>query len=219
MMKNIDNLMLYTNPNFYNCLRVDVFLKEKSVEVARVELERDALTNPEILSFNPLATLPFAVFDDGWVLSESMAICRYIDQLFPTPACYGKTPRERAGIEMWLRRVELDLGMPVAMFVRNAMPLFENRVFPGSKRHYTQNPSWAELCLVRLNDLLPIFAERVENRQFIAQDQFSVADITLWLVLRNCIKFGPLVEAIEPYPSLWVWYKKMGDRACFEGLS
>ena len=108
-------MKLIDQPQAPNPRRVNIFLAEKGIEVPTEELNlpgKEHLT-PEIKALNPVQTVPILVLDDGTAISESMAICRYFEELHPDPPLMGTTPLEKATIEMWQRRMELNLMNPV----------------------------------------------------------------------------------------------------------
>ena len=119
-----------------NAKRVRMFLVEKGMTVPTVELNvRDGAQFEEpYTSMNPFHCVPFLELDDGTVIAESVSICRYLEELQPEPSLFGRDAAERAIIDMWSRRVELDGFMPALHATRNDVPLFAGRVVPGTRR-------------------------------------------------------------------------------------
>ena len=118
-----------------NAQRVRVFLAEKGLEVPTQQLnvrDDDQFVEP-FTSMNPFHCVPFLELDDGKVIAESMSICRYLEELHPEPPLFGRTAEERAVIDMWLRRFELDAFIPMLHAVRNHVPMFAGRVVPGTR--------------------------------------------------------------------------------------
>ena len=116
-----------------NPRRVRIFLAEKQLDVPRVNVNlfrRDQLS-PEFLAINPGGTVPVLEADDGTYLTESLAICRYLDSLQPEPALFGRNPREEALTLMWANIVENDGLFAVAEVLRNLSPGFQDHVLPG----------------------------------------------------------------------------------------
>jgi glutathione S-transferase len=111
------------------------------------------------------------VLDDGQVLSESIAICRYFEALHPEPPLFGQGALEQARIEMWQRRLELHLLFPIAHVFRNQHPAMRDMEVP-------QVPAWADANKPRIADFLAILDRELEGRKFIASDTYTVADIT-----------------------------------------
>jgi glutathione S-transferase len=108
-------MKLYDLRTGTNTRRVRIFLAEKGVKLPTVEVDMVKGENktPDYLSKNPMGTMPLLELDDGTLLAESVAICGYIEELQPEPPLFGTTPIERALIEMWNRRMELELLIPI----------------------------------------------------------------------------------------------------------
>lgn len=106
--------------------RVRVFLAEKGLEVPTEQLNvrDDAQFGEAFTSKNPFHCVPFLELDDGTVIAESMSICRYLEELHPEPALFGQTAKERATVDMWLRRFELDGLIPMLHAVRKELARF-----------------------------------------------------------------------------------------------
>ena len=104
-------MKLYNLPPAPNPRRVRIFLAEKGVEVPTVDIDitKNEHRTPEFLALNPLAALPVLELDDGTVITESIAICRYFEELHPQPPMFGRSTLEHAQVEMWTRRIELGL--------------------------------------------------------------------------------------------------------------
>ena len=111
------------------------------------------------------------VLDDGTVISESIAICRYFEELQPAPVLSGQGALEQAKIEMWNRRLELHLLFPISHVFRNSHPAMAKMEIP-------QVPAWAEANKPRIAEFLRVFDGALANQKFAAGDRFSVADIT-----------------------------------------
>ena len=162
------------NSNFApNPRRVRIFLAEKGVSVPRVEMDLGKLEHKtaEFSALNPLQTIPLLELDDGTVIGESIAICRYIEELHPEPNLFGGTPLERAEIEMWQRRVEWQLLLPIAQVMRHTHPHM-------AKMEEPQVPDWAAANRSRASRNMQVFDGVLGDRAFIAGDRFTVADIT-----------------------------------------
>jgi glutathione S-transferase len=155
-----------------NPRRVRIFLAEKKVEIVYVQVDLLSGENRQVefLEKNPLGGLPVLEFDDGTYLTESVAICRYFEGLYPTPPLMGVDPRDSAFVEMWNRRMELEIFGPIARSLQHTNPFFKDRVtqfpeFGGTQREH---------ALKRLEWLDSILAQR----PFIAGDHYTIADIT-----------------------------------------
>lgn len=160
-----------------NPRRVRIFLAEKGLEVPYepVDLLARANRTPEFLAKNPRGGIPLLELDDGSCIAESIAICRYFEALHPEPPLFGATPREIGEIEMWQRRVELDLLVPVGMVWVHGSP--------RTAKLLKQIPEAAEanrkLVARQLRFLDGVLAER----RFLAGDRYTVPDITLLCTL------------------------------------
>jgi glutathione S-transferase len=126
---------------------------------------------PEYTAINPLQRMPALVLDDGTVITESIAICRYFEALQPEPALFGQGPKEIAQVEMWNRRCEINFFANVAAVFRHLHPAMKDFEVP-------QVPAYAEAMRPRAILFLELLDKELGAREFIAGDRFSVADIT-----------------------------------------
>lgn len=156
-----------------NPRRVRVFLAEKGIEVPLVPVDMAAMQHrqKEVTARNPLQRLPVLELDDGTVLTESVAICRYFEELHPEPALFGKCALGKAQVEMWQRRMELNLMFCVAQAFRHIHPAMKEWEVP-------QIPEWGEANKPKALQFLELLDHELENREFVASDEFSIADIT-----------------------------------------
>ena len=113
-----------------NSLRVKVFLAEKGVDVPRqkIDVMGGGTRTPEFLALNSLGELPVLELDDGRILTESVAICRYFEELHPDPSLMGKSAYAQAHIEMWNRRAEQQLFGPVGAMARHTFAFFADKL-------------------------------------------------------------------------------------------
>ncbi len=156
-----------------NPRRVRVFLAEKGIQVPfeEYDLMKGALKTPEFTSLNRFQRVPVLILDDGTAIAETMAICRYFEETQPKPALFGPGARERALVEMWARRMELNLLLCVAQAFRHLHPAMAQLEVP-------QVAAWGEANKPRALETLQFMDDELGGREFIAGDQFSVADIT-----------------------------------------
>ena len=115
--------------------------------------------------------LPALVLDDGTVIAESMAICRYFEALQPDPPLFGRGALQGALVEMWNRRAELNLMGPVTTVFQHLHPFMKPLVNP-------QVPEWGEANKPRVLEFLQFLDSELKNRPYIAGNDFTVADIT-----------------------------------------
>ena len=156
-----------------NPRRVRIFLAEKGIEVPQVHtdiVKREQKT-PEFLTKNPIGSIPVLELDDGTCISESVAICRYFEEVHPEPPVFGRSPLEKAQIEMWLRRVELNFMVPVGMVWIHGHPL--------TARLIKQIPEAAEQNRKRTQMGYTLLNEQLANHEFVAGQDYSVVDAVL----------------------------------------
>ncbi len=168
-----ERLKLY-NSNFApNPRRVRIFLAEKGLSIPRIEVDLAKLEHKtaEFSAVNPFQVIPALELDDGAVIGESIAICRYVEELHPEPNLFGATPLERAMVEMWQRRAEWHLLLPIAQVFRHTHPHM-------AKLEEPQIAEWAAANRPRVLRYMTIFDDVLQNRPFLSGDRFTVADIT-----------------------------------------
>ena len=160
--------------------RVRIYLAEKSIEVARetIDLRRDEHFGDAYLAINPRGTVPALQLDDGEVITESAAICRYFEALHPDPPLFGTTAVEIARIESWTRRIEND-GYTAAVYAfRNSRPQLDGRGAAGKWPPIPIIPELATRGAIMWGAFIDGLEARLVDRQWIAGDAFSFADIT-----------------------------------------
>lgn len=156
-----------------NPRRVTIFLAEKGVDVERVPVDMGALDHKDeaLTRLNPLQRLPVLELEDGTVLTESVAICRYIESLHPEPNLFGRDGLEQAKIEMWNRRMELNFLGAVANVFRHLHPAMKDWEVP-------QVPEWGEVNKDKVREFLRFLDGELADRPYVAGDRFTIADIT-----------------------------------------
>lgn len=179
-------MKLYTTALAPNPRRVTLFLAEKGVGgIATVEVNLMAGEHwqPPFRDLNPMTRVPVLELDDGRVLTESRAICTYLEGLYPEPNLMGRNAEERAFIEMWDRRAEWNFLVPLAMWVRHTHPAFPVLETP-------QIPEYAKTQEETFRKHAQWFDSELGRREFVAGDRLTIADITLFAA----IEFGRLVK-------------------------
>jgi glutathione S-transferase len=166
-------MKLYDSGRAPNPRRTRIFLAEKGVDVPAEQVDMMAMQHktPEYTAINPLQRMPALVLDDGTVITESIAICRYFEAQQPEPPLFGVGAKEIAQVEMWNRRSELNLLFGVAHIFRHSHPAMKELEIP-------QVPAWSEANKPRVADFLKILDAQLKSHKFVAGDRFSVADIT-----------------------------------------
>lgn len=168
-----DGMKLFDGGRAPNPRRVRVFLAEKGLTVPLVPVDMGALEHrgEQVAQRNPLRRLPVLELDDGTIITESIAICRYFEELHPKPALFGTGALGKAMVEMWQRRMELNLMASVAAAFRHIHPAMKEWEVP-------QIPEWGEANKPKAIEFLHLFDHELAEREFAAGDDYSVADIT-----------------------------------------
>jgi glutathione S-transferase len=160
--------------------RVRIFLAEKGIEIERVMVdlrENEQLSDP-YLAVNPRGAVPALELDDGEVICESAAICRYFEAVQPDPSLFGKSPLDIGRIESWTRRIESD-GYAAAVYaLRNARPHFEDRGLPGKWPSVPQIPELSARGVIMWEAFTDALDTWLAGREWIATDAYSFADIS-----------------------------------------
>jgi glutathione S-transferase len=161
-----------------NPRRVRVFLAEKGIEVPyeEVDLMKGDLKTADLTKLNAFQRVPVLVLDDGTPIAETIAICRYFEAAKPSPALFGTGPLQIATIEMWNRRMELNLLFPVSQAFRHLHPAMAHLEVP-------QVAAWGEANKPRALETLSILDSELGSKRFIAGDDYSVADITALIAI------------------------------------
>jgi glutathione S-transferase len=177
-------VILYDSKIAPNPRRVRVFLAEKgvTVPVRQVDIATGENRKPPFLAKNPLGGLPVLELDDGTCIAESVAICRYFEELHPTPPLFGTDARDRAIVEMWSRRTELELWRFVTGCFQHTHDFFKGRI--------EQVPAWGELCRKTARERLAWLDRELAGRPFMAGERYTIADVTALCA----IDFGRVVE-------------------------
>jgi glutathione S-transferase len=188
-----------------NPRRVRIFLAEKGIQVPfeDIDLAQGAQKSAEFTKLNRFQRVPVLILDDGTPLCETMAICRYFEELKPEPALFGKGALGRAMVEMWNRRAELGLLLSVAQAFRHLHPAMAQMEVP-------QVSAWGEANKPRAQEVLKYLDEELAGRRFIAGDDYSVADITA-LVAVDFMR-PARIERPEGLKNLARWHEEVSAR-------
>ena len=157
-----------------NPRRVRIFLAEKGLRVpmAPVSIREGEHRSPDYLAINPLGQTPALALDDTSVLTESIAICRYFDAMHPEPPLFGRDPRNIAEIDMWTRRVELRLMMPLGLVWAHTHPFTARVVKPQYKE-------FGESQRPRVTAAMAEFDHALAKRDWLDGERYTIADIVL----------------------------------------
>ena len=166
-------MKLYDGGRAPNPRRVKVFLAEKGITVPTEQVDLGSMAHkaPAYTAINPMQRVPALQLDDGTVITESIAICRYFEKLHPSPALFGTDAKDMAMVEMWERRMEFHLLGPVSQVFRHAHPAMKEMEVP-------QVAAWAEVNKPRVMDFLVLLDGELKGRRYVAGERYTVADIT-----------------------------------------
>jgi glutathione S-transferase len=194
-----------------NPRRTRIFIAEKGLDIQKVNVNlfRMEQLSEEFLNINPLGTVPVLETDDGTYLTESVAICSYLENLHPDPPLMGTTPTAKALVLNWNNIVEQYGMLSIAEMLRNWSPGFRDRVFPG-KVNYPQMPELVERGRLRTLQFFDLIENRLQQSAWLAGEQFSLADISLLAItdFASWVEIDPL----ENRSALKDWYAKMSQR-------
>lgn len=181
-------MKLYDSPRAPNPRRVRWFLAEKGVgdiEIVNVDLFGGEHRTPDYLARAGMANVPALEMDDGTCITESVAICRYLESVYPEPNMFGRDAKEAAVIEMWLRRAEMLVATPLMLAVRHA--------HPALAALEKQVPEVAEANRAGGERALKVLERRLADREFIAADRVTLADIVAAIAIdfARMVRFRP----------------------------
>ncbi len=186
---------------------VRMFVAEKglTIETKSVDIMAGENRREPYLSLHPGGTTPLLTLDDGTQLSETTAICEYLEELHPSPPLIGATPEERAITRMWVRRIDLEITNPMTSGFRGA----EGRAMFEPRMRVAGAEGCADLKAMATDGIAALDA-RMGDRQWIAGDRFTLADITLF----SFVEFGAIVG--QPLAAtatrLAVWRERVAAR-------
>jgi len=198
-------MILYGAPNpAPNPRRVRIFIAEKGINLpeTQVNMMKREHKSDEHRARNSLGQIPTLLLDDGTAISETVAICRYLDETHPGGALFGTTPLQRAHVDMWIRRVEFVLMNPVGMFWRHAHPrtaalLTQFRDFGESNReNYGNSLKWLD--------------RELSDKPFIAGDIYTMADICALCTVDFAEWIGLSVP--DEYANVKTWHARVTKR-------
>jgi glutathione S-transferase len=191
--------------------RARILLAEKGVPHATVQV--DLRTGEQLgeayRQVNPQCTVPALRTEEGAVLTDNAAIAAYLEARYPQPPLLGVTPLERAEVASWNWRIEFEGLMAIAEALRNGSPAMANRALPGPT-DYAQIPELAQRGVARLQNFFVALDARLANREFVATEAFSLADITAVVA----VDFARVVKVKpgEQHPNLVRWRAAMAQR-------
>ena len=207
-------MILYDYPRAPNPMRVNLFINEKKIKIDRVyvDLSKHQNLKPSFLKLNPWGTIPFLRVNNT-IISESIAICRFLELKYESPKLFGNSAIEVAKIEMYRRKVEFDGLLSVGEAFRNSVSAFKDRVFAGP----TKISAISELVNRGRKRSILFFNfldKHLKKQNYVAGNKFSIADIDAYTVLTfaKWIK----INGIENRKNISAWAKKLEKRKSFK---
>ena len=197
-------MKIYETKTAPNPRRVRMFLAEKDIAMDYVELDIAAgeNLNETNRAKNVTTKVPYLELDDGTCIGESIAICRYFEELQPEPPLFGTNPLQKAQVEMWQRRVEFYFLLAVGMCFQHSTGYFKDRMTPV--------PEWGAESGKSAVAFLDVLEAQLKDNTYLCGDYFSIADITLLCSL----DFARVVKIRlqENHPNLQRWYDLVSSR-------
>ena len=205
-------MKLYTFAPAANALRVEMFLRERELklETISVNVREDELFKEPYNSMNPFNCIPFLELENGTIITETISICRYLDEQSNSSKLFGNDTEERAIIDMWNRRIELDGFLPLLHSVRNKTSFFKGKVVPGTRTSITQSPEIVERGIEMFDILLNRIEPHLSKNKFLLGDKFTIADITSHFMfnLSNMLK----IDFGQKYKNVYRWKSDLEKR-------
>jgi len=198
-------MKIWGHKHLGNPIRVSIFTLEKGIDIPfiPVDLFAGEHKTPAFLAKNPTAQVPVLELDDGTCISETVAICRYLERLYPEPPLMGRTPLEEATIEMWNRRIEFG-------FADAARQVFRHTAEFIKALEPVQIQEWADLNRPRIVAGLDLMEGQLAKNPFLAGPDFTVADITAIMPFTILERIG--MDIPENCPSVKRWHDEVMAR-------
>ena len=206
-------MKLYDTNMAPNPRRVRIFMAEKGItcETEQVDIIKGENLSDEYLAINPRGLVPSLVLDDGTVLDESVAICRYLEETQPEPPLMGSGAVDKARVEARQRHMEFDGLQGAADAFRNSFPLFSSRGLPGSGGAVDAIPELAERGKGSVERFYRRLDQDLGASPFVAGEAFSIADITALCTVDFAVAAAriPIPEDCE---NLKRWHARVSAR-------
>ena len=204
-------MIFYDTPMAPSPRRARIILEEKNVayETVIIDLSKDEQLSDEFKTINPSCTVPVLQLADGTILTENAGIAAYLDNAFPEPCLLGSTAIEKGLIADWNAKIEFTGLLAVAEALRNSSPGMKGRALTGPV-NWEQLPELAERGRIRVGLFYDMLNARLKDREFIATDYFSNADITALVTIdfANAIRLKPQ----EHHQDLIRWREDLNKR-------
>ncbi|NNM14394.1 MAG: glutathione S-transferase family protein [Gammaproteobacteria bacterium] len=202
---------------FYDCItapsprRARIVLAEKNVshEVVNIDLRKNEQMSEAFRAINPDCTVPVLQLDDGTLLTENAGIAAYLEAAYPEPPLFGRNPVEKGLVMQWTAKIELQGFLPIANALRNGSPAMQDRAVTGSV-NWPQIPELAARGKARTELFFDMLNEHLKDRDYIAIDEFSNADITAVVA----VDFAKVIQVRmqEQHEHLKRWRERLNQR-------
>jgi glutathione S-transferase len=173
-----------------------------SIPLVHVPMRQGAHKSAEFKAKNSLGQVPVLELDDGSTLTESIAICRYLEELHPSPALFGESAWQRAQVEMWIRRIEFALMSRIGAVWINTHKF--------TAHLGTQHKDYGEASRVKSIQSMHWLNEELRGREFIAIDRFTMADIVALTTIDFAAFIG--IELPAELSQLGAWHARVSAR-------
>lgn len=207
-------MKIYDAPGFPNPARTRIVLAEKGldaqIEFVKVDLFAAEHKQPAFLARNPAGTVPVLELDDGTLISESVAIAIYLDNLDGNPILTGVTPKEKAVIQMMQKRADDGLIDPIGIYFHYGTAGLGPALQAFKSPDWAARGEWAQRNLDKFNEALRYFNRVLETSEYVAGSRFSLADITVFAALMHAGFVGVTIPA--DCPALAAWHAKVAER-------
>lgn len=205
-------MKLYDFPLSPSPRRARMFAAEKGIELEKITVNLRELEQFDdfFRRLSPNCTVPVLELDDGTTLCDSFAIWRYLEEIQPDPPLMGRTPMEKAMVEQWLRRIELDGYQACVEALRNSAERFKDRAVP-SATPFAQIPDLAERGRNRIQLFFKVLDERLRESDYVAGSEFTAADIHA-LITMDFAAAAVQETPPEELTALRAWHEKISAR-------
>jgi len=190
-------MLLYDMRTAMNPRRVRIFLAEKGLQIPiqAVDGAQNENRTAAFLAINPLGKLPVLQLDDGSYISESISICRYLEAPYPQTPLFGEDPQTQAIIDMWIRRLETEIVLPLTSAFKHTGAYWQGK--------YPQDPAFGQWWRERANEAYQWLDQVLADRAFVATASYSMADIVLQCALIMAKPTGTPIPSDCAHVSRW----------------
>lgn len=197
-------MIVYDANTAPNPRRVRMFLAEKGLvaEFVQLDIKKGENLSAEMRVKNPFAKLPVLELDDGTCISETDAICAYLEAICPEPSLLGTNVKEKGIVAMWQRRMDQYLMLPVTQCFQHSTGYFSDRMTPV--------PAFGSEAFDHVVETLDVLERHLSTHRYIAGGEFSVADI----VALCAIDFARVIKIrlTDEQANLKRWYSLVSTR-------